>query len=374
MQINDSEIQIAFKLEYPQKNAKPFSLDARLSIPSKGVTAIFGPSGSGKTTLLRCMAGLEKTKHGSFKLGSTVWQSDTIYMPIHKRQQGVVFQEASLFSHLTVQGNLEYSRKRAQKRVNTAAENSQTDLIDYSQILRLLGIEGLLKQYPSSLSGGERQRVAIARALLCRPKILFMDEPLAALDFKLKREILPYLESLSRASHIPIVYITHSLEEVARLADHLVVMDQGRVVAQGALEDVLARVDLPIYLDNDLGVVLKTNIVEKDSQWHLMRVAFEGGFLWLKDNAANLSEEVRVRVLAKDVSLTLTPHDSSILNSLPAEVIEIVDDVDQAMALVRLKVGEHSLISKLTKRSVDHLSLSVGLNLWAQIKSVAILP
>jgi molybdate transport system ATP-binding protein len=201
-----------------------------------------------------------------------------------------------------------------------------------------------------------------------------MDEPLAALDFKRKQEIMPYLEKLSQACNIPIIYITHSLEEVARLADYLVVMDEGEIVTKGELQEVLSRVDIPIILDNDLGAVLKAEVVEKDNKWHLMRAHFDGGDLWLKDNHLAIGDQLRLRILAKDVSLSLAPQDSSILNSLPAEVIEIVDDVDEAMSLVRLKAGNTILISRLTRRSVDHLSLTSGLAVWAQIKSVAILP
>tara|TARA_R110001592_G_scaffold69367_5_gene212582 strand:+ start:2779 stop:3903 length:1125 start_codon:yes stop_codon:yes gene_type:complete len=374
MNSEERSIYAEFVLNYPSLGSKPFCLNVALRMPSRGVTAIFGPSGSGKTSLLRCMAGLEKVASAKLSIGNEVWQDQECFVPVHKRQQGMVFQEASLFSHLTVKGNLDYAIKRVPKKLMQGELSSKKTLLDCQKIVQLLGISHLLNQYPSSLSGGERQRVAIARALLRQPKILFMDEPLAALDFKRKQEIMPYLERLSQVCNIPIIYITHSLEEVARLADYLVVMDEGKVVTKGELEDVLSRVDIPIILDNDLGAVLKAKVVEKDNKWHLMRAQFDGGELWLKDNHLAIGDQLRVRVLAKDVSLSLAPQDSSILNSLPAEVIEVVDDIDKAMSLVRLKVGNTILISRLTRRSVGHLMLSTGLAVWAQIKSVAILP
>lgn len=367
-------IYAEFVLSYPSLGSKTFCLNVALQIPSRGVTAIFGASGSGKTTLLRCMAGLEKVSSAKLVIDEIVWQDQECFVPVHKRQQGMVFQEASLFAHLTVKGNLDYALKRVSKKLTQNGSPTSDAFIDYQKILELLGISHLLSQYPSSLSGGERQRVAIARALLRQPKILFMDEPLAALDFKRKQEIMPYLEKLSQACNIPIIYITHSLEEVARLADYLVVMDEGEIVTKGELQEVLSRVDIPIILDNDLGAVLKAEVVEKDNKWHLMRAHFDGGDLWLKDNHLAIGDQLRLRILAKDVSLSLAPQDSSILNSLPAEVIEIIDDVDEAMSLVRLKAGNTILISRLTRRSVDHLSLTSGLAVWAQIKSVAILP
>lgn len=362
-------IRAEFSQTFSNQGIKPFSLNVCVDIPAKGVTAIFGPSGSGKTSLLRCMSGLEQVQGGMFQFDKIVWQDSKNFVPVHKREQGVVFQEASLFNHLSVEGNLLYALKRSAQR----SVNSQS-FVELKDVIQLMGVEHLLSQFPASLSGGERQRVAIARALLRQPKILFMDEPLAALDFKRKQEILPYLEQLSLRFDIPIIYISHSLDEVARLADYLLVMDEGRVVTQGDIQDVLSRIDLPISLDNDLGVVIKAKVIEKDFQWHLMSAEFSGGKLWLKDDGLDLNTTIRIRILAKDVSLSLKPQDSSILNMLPAEVLEIANDNDEAMSLVRLKLEDTILISRLTRRSVHHLQLKVGLNVWAQIKSVAILP
>ncbi len=368
MSDQENQIHAAFKLCFKELRGERFALDVDVVIPSKGVTAIFGASGSGKTTFLRCMIGLEKKARGSFRLNELVWQGHDVCVPVHRREQGVVFQEASLFSHLTVQGNLDYAAKRAKDKTDARGPG-----LGYAELVDLLGIRHLLNQSPVSLSGGERQRVAIARALLTRPKILYMDEPLAALDYKRKQEVLPYLEELARSYEIPIIYVSHSLDEVARLADYILLMDQGRVVAQGPLETVLSRVDLPVALDNDLGVVLPARVTAKDSRWHLLSADFEGGQFWIRDDGLALGEKIRVRVLARDVSLSLNPQESSILNSLPATVADIVADSDDAMALVRLRLGSHLLIARITRRSVERLQLVEGMSVWAQIKSVAIL-
>lgn len=376
--MESNAIHAEFNLSYPSAQGHAFSLDVNFSIPNTGVTAIFGPSGSGKTSLLRAMVGLDRIERARFQVGKEVWQDNDYFLAVHKRQLGYIFQEASLFSHLTVQGNLDYALTRANKRARRNLSEHQgasakARVIDVNQLIPLLKLAPLLKQYPSSLSGGERQRVAIARSLLSQPKILFMDEPLAALDYKLKQDILPYLETISQAFGIPIVYVTHSLGEVARLADYLLVMDAGRIIARGTLSQVLSQVDLPIYPENEQSVVLTAQVIEKDVNWHLMKVSFDGGELWLKDSSADVGSHLRVRVLAKDVSLALHHHDSSILNCLPAIVVDIIADQDKAMVIAELKLGEVRIMAKLTKRSVAHLSLVSGKQVWAQIKSVAIL-
>src|SRR6266581_473425 len=237
-------IRARFRLDYPG-----FRLDARLDLPGRGVTALFGPSGSGKTTALRCIAGLERAADAYLAIGAEVWQDDAngIFVATHRRALGYVFQEASLFPHLSVRRNLEYGLKRI-----AAAERR----VAWDQAIELMGIGALMERMPERLSGGERQRVAIVRALLTSPRLLLMDEPLAALDAQRKAEILPYLERLHRELEIPLLYVSHAADEVARLADTLVVMQHGRVVAQGALSETLARLDLPIRLGEDAGVVL----------------------------------------------------------------------------------------------------------------------
>lgn len=361
---DNKSIHAVFHLNHHNDKSKGFTLDVDITLPGKGITAVFGHSGSGKTTLLRCIAGLENPSRGHFTINGDTWQNDSLFIPTHKRSLGYVFQEASLFSHLTAEGNLNYARKRSDKRVGT-------DL--YNLAIDIMGIQDILQHYPHQLSGGERQRVAIARAILIQPRLLLLDEPLASLDHARKQEILPYLERLGSTLDIPIIFVSHSIDEVARLADYTVVLNKGSVMAHGTLTDVFSRIDLPFGFGDDTGVVLQGEVIERDPEWHLSRIAFSGGELWVRDRGDELHQSVRVRILAKDVSLALTPNEnSSILNKLEAQVTDIGPDSDEAMSLIRLKVGSEYIIARLTRRSVAHLELTLGKTVWAQIKSVAI--
>jgi molybdate transport system ATP-binding protein len=279
-----------------------------------------------------------------------------------------VFQEASLFEHLTAMGNLRYAIKR-----NNQPPNSEL----LKQVVSVMGIQSILGHFPPHLSGGERQRVAIARALLSQPKLLLMDEPLASLDTARKLEILPYLERLRSSFNIPIIYVSHAVDEIVRLADHAVILRHGKVIAQGDITELFSRVDLPLGVNNEVGAILECKVLERDKQWHLMRVAFNGGELWLpnvENKQNNSSSKIqRIRVLASDVSLTLTPHtDSSILNVLSGQIVEISNEQDPAMSLVRLKVGESYLLARLTQKSLKKLALTLGKSICIQIKSAAI--
>ena len=349
-------IEARFRLDWPN-----FSLDVDLSLPVRGVTALFGHSGSGKTTLLRCIAGLERAPQGRLVVGDEVWQDTGRWVPTHQRPIGYVFQEASLFAHLSVMGNLRYGLKRT-----TGAQRAGLD-----QAIALLGIGHLLDRKPGTLSGGER--VGIARALAVNPRLLLMDEPLAALDLQRKQEILPYLERLRGELDIPVLYVSHSPNEVARLADTLVVMDNGRVVASGPLAQTLARIDLPITLGDDAGAVLDGTVGEVDHGWHLARVDFSGGSLWVRDQGLPVGRRVRVRVLARDVSLAEEPGTSSIQNVLRGCVDAVGDDGHPGLALVRVRVGDAMLLARLTKRSAASLGVVPGRTLWVQMKSVALM-
>ena len=343
-----------------------FALDTDLTLPGRGVVALFGPSGSGKTTLLRCVAGLQRASNGRLMVNGECWQDEAqqFFLPTHKRPLGYVFQETYLFAHLDVRGNLEYGMRRvgiAQRRVA------------WDQAIALLGIAPLLERMPQGLSGGERQRVGIARALLTSPRLLLLDEPLAALDTARKQEILPYLEKLRDELSIPVFYVSHAADEVARLADHLVVLEAGRVLAAGPLGETLARLDLPIRFGDAAGVVLEGRVEERDAQWHLARLGFGGGELWVRDNGVAVGQSLRVRILARDVSIALARFDSSIANTLAATVEAHGDDDHPALVLVRLRVGSVSLLARLTRRSAARLGLAVGLAVWIQIKAVALL-
>jgi molybdate transport system ATP-binding protein len=341
-----------------------FTLDVDLALPARGVTALFGPSGSGKTTLLRCIAGLEKPDEGRLVVDGRPWQDERTALPPHRRPLGYVFQEASLFPHLSVLGNLRFGLKRAQG----------TSRADLDAAIELLGIAPLLDRRPEHLSGGERQRVAIARALAVAPRVLLMDEPLAALDLARKQEILPYLERLHRELDIPLLYVSHLPDEVARLADHLVVLDQGRVRAHGPLSETVSRLDLPLHLGEDRGVVLDAQVDAVDGQWHLARLAFDGGQLWTPDPGLPPGRRLRVRLLARDVSLAREhPGRSSIQNVMRGVVEAWADERHPGLVIVAVRVGAARVLARLTRRSLDALQLQSGDAVWVQVKSVALM-
>jgi molybdate transport system ATP-binding protein len=343
-----------------------FVLDVDLDLPARGITALFGHSGSGKTTCLRAIAGLERAPGAYVALGDEVWQDDArgLFVPVHRRALGYVFQEASLFPHLTVRGNLEYALRRVPPRERRFA---------LGPVAALLGIDGLLERRPDGLSGGERQRVAIARALLASPRLLLMDEPLAALDLRRKGEILPYLERLHDELAMPILYVSHAPDEVARLADHLVLLEAGRVVASGPLGETLARVDLPPAFADDAGVVLDTVLAghEPDA---LSRLEFDGGSLLVGRRPEAPGTRLRCRIHARDVSLALTrPQESSIVNLLPAVVTAVAATATPGHVLVQLRVGPAPVLARITERSRRELGIAPGCAAWVQVKGVSLL-
>jgi len=343
-----------------------FTLDVDLRLPARGVSALFGHSGSGKTTCLRAIAGLERAPGGRVCLGEETWQDDArgIFVPPYRRALGVVFQEASLFPHLSVRANLEYGLTRV-----PAAERR----FALGPVAEMLGIASLLERMPAGLSGGERQRVAIARALLSSPRLLLMDEPLAALDLRRKQEILPYLERLHDELAIPIVYVSHAPDEVARLADHLVLLDAGKVVASGPLTAILARMDLPAAFADDTGVVLDTVLAGHDDD-DMSRLHFGGGSLFVGRRREALGSRLRCRIHARDVSIALErPQRSSILNVLSGVVTATAATDTPGHVLVQLRVGEAVLLARISERSRRELGIRPGLPVWVQVKAVALL-
>ena len=364
------------RLEVPRAG---FELSVDLALPATGITVLFGASGSGKTTVLRCVAGLERARQGLVQIGAEVWQDDAagIFLPTWRRPVGYVFQEASLFEHLTVGANTRYGLKRG-----SSGGSSRGGLpggsLGASQALdsaiSLLGIGKLLDRLPSQLSGGERQRVAIARALATQPRLLLLDEPLAALDHARKQEILPWLERLRDELKTPMLYVTHSADELARLADHLVVLEHGRVKAEGPAAAVLSSIQSPVLAGDDAGALLSGQVAERDPRWHLCRVAFDGGSLWLRDSGLPVGHAVRLRVLARDVSIaTGEPQASSIQNHLPCTIESSAPDAHPSQVMVRVSVGASMLLARITARSFESLGLRQGMNAWVMVKSVALL-
>ena len=321
-----------------------FSLHIDTAIPSTGVTGIFGPSGCGKTTLLRCIAGLEKTDDST---------------PAHERAIGFVFQQPQLFAHLNVRGNIEYGSRRCGRQT-----------VDIEEVIALLDLGTLLERRVDSLSGGETQRVAIARALCRSPAMVLMDEPLSAVDAQRKDRLLPYLDRVRAELDVPVLYVSHNIDEICRLCDHLLVVDQGRVVAEGALQEVLARLDVPQLGGANTGVMIETEQSAYDASCELTTLKFSGGELLVPGRVAETQRRVRVR--ASDVSLARErPGASSILNILPAAIIDIAAE-SVATALVKLRIGDDVVIARVTTRSVGQLKLQVGDELFAQIKSVTV--
>ena len=356
-----------------------FSLTVDLTLPARGITALFGHSGCGKTTCLRALAGLERFA-GYCALGSTVWQDDRqgLFVPTHQRAVGYVFQESSLFAHLSVQQNMEFGQKRAATRTRARPHPTAPTSLGggLAGIAELLGITALLPRRPAQLSGGERQRVAIARALLTAPALLLMDEPLAALDLQRKQEILPYLERLRDELSIPMIYVSHSPDEVARLADHLVLLQSGQVVADGPLSSVWARADLPPAFSDDAGVVLETTVAAHHCEEGLTQLAFSAGRLWvgLRSDAA-LGQRLRCRIHARDVSLALErPRASSILNFFTATMSAWghTDVVGHILVQLQLEGGV-PMLARITQHSRRVLGLTLGQTVWVQVKAVALL-
>jgi molybdate transport system ATP-binding protein len=342
-----------------------FALDVDLELPGRGVTALFGHSGSGKTTLLRCIAGLQHVPGGALSVNGAVWQGADVFVPTHRRPLGYVFQEASLFPHLSVRRNLEYGIRRVPLALRRGGLETS---------IELLGIGQLLDRATDALSGGERQRVAIARALAVSPQLLLLDEPLASLDLARKQEILPYLQRLHDDLDIPVLYVSHAPDEVARLADHVVLLERGRVIAQGDLQATLSRLDLAGAFADDLGAVIEGTIGAHDDTDHMTRIDFRGGSFLVSRCAEAAGARVRFRIQARDVSLALQkPEHTSILNVLPARVAEVVEAAAPGQVLVKLDVGGTPVIARISQRSRNELQIERGASVWAQVKSVAVL-
>jgi molybdate transport system ATP-binding protein len=345
-----------------------FMLDASFEAPGRGVTAIFGPSGSGKTTVLRCIAGLHRAASGHVGIKGDVWQEGASFRPVHQRPIGYVFQEASLFSHLSVRGNLLFGARAA----------LGEPLLGFDEAVALLGLAPLLDRAPLTLSGGERQRVAIGRALLSRPRLLLMDEPLSALDRAAREEILPFLEQLHERLSLPVLYVTHDMAEVERLADQIILMEKGRVIGAGPLAQMQSDPALPLMGARDAAVSLEGEVIAFDAAYGLATLAVAGGVFLVPALQAQLGERRRLRIWAGDVSLALAaPMGSTIVNILPARILDARQSGEHQMTAV-LGLGEDGagahLLARVTRRSWDQLGLAPGLAVHAQVKGAALTP
>jgi len=351
-----------------------FNLDINTAIESNGLTAIYGHSGAGKTSFLRLIAGFDKRPHNEVFFNQTCWQSGKHFTPCHQRQVGYVFQDAQLFSHLSVEQNLDYSRKRSAKQ--------QTELIDYEELIGLLELKPLLKRSPDKLSGGERQRVAIARTLLNKPQLLLLDEPLAAVDAKAKQRILNYFIQLKPKLNIPIIYVSHSLQEISQLADQLIHLEQGRIVQQGEALSLIPQIQWQQSMQTktqalDIAPIFTplNGIVKTEQAYpgiHILDV--EGTYLKVPSKRQETAgKSLRLLLFAKDISLSLSAaNDSSILNIIPASIEQISQQSDGS-ALIELQVKKFCLYATITQYSLEQLQLEIGQNVFAQIKAVSII-
>lgn len=340
-----------------------FSLDLAFAAPA-GVTALFGRSGSGKTSVVNAVAGLFKPDAGHIRLGERVlFDSERrISTPVHRRRLGYVFQEGRLFPHLNVRQNLLYGAWFAPRERGA----------DFDRVVATLGVEGLLERRPGALSGGEKQRVAIGRALLAKPRLLLMDEPLAALDEERKAEILPFIERLREETDVPILYVSHSLAEVARLATTLVLIEAGRVIRAGPAADVLSDPDSVPALGVRMAGASLHAVVAAQEEDGLTRLEASAGSLYLPRVAAAVGAHLHIRILAQDVILSRTrPEGLSALNVLPA-IVTAVRLGDGPGAIIQLRAGNDLLLARITRRSARLLELSPGVSCFAILKTVAV--
>ena len=344
-----------------------FALDAAFDAPARGITALFGASGSGKSTIVNAIAGLLRPLHGHVRIGGTTLLDTArrVDMPIEARGVGYVFQDARLFPHLSVDGNLRFGERRTRDRPHT---------VRHDDVVALLGIGHLLRRRPGALSGGERQRVALGRALLAQPRLLLLDEPLASLDGPRRAEILPYFERLRDEAGLPIVYVSHAIDEVVRLATRVVVLAEGRVIGSGTVEDVFSRGDLRPYVGRRFegGTILTATVTGHDDRLTLTTFALGTHVLTVPRVDAPVGRNMRVRVLARDVSLARSePQDVSITNRWPGTVAEIIAR-DGPYADVRVDLGGFGLWALVTRASVERLALEIGAPAWCLVKTVAL--
>jgi molybdate transport system ATP-binding protein len=340
-----------------------FHLAVDFSLPEVGISAIYGPSGSGKTSLLRAIAGLDHHPLGHLLVGQDYWQKPGFFLPPHRRPVAYVFQEANLFEHLDVQGNLEYGWRRLDKKQRR---------ISLQRISELLELGNLANRRPDKLSGGERQRVAIGRALAVSPQLLLMDEPLASLDQRRRDEILPYLRSLHHEFSLPIVYVSHDRIEISRLADHLLLLDKGSVVASGQCQHLLTRLDLPLAHEESASCIFDAIATSVDHTYQLSTFQCGNTEFIVPGVSHVCGDKARLVIASRDVSLTLSkPQGSSILNIVPARV-EAISDAKAGSVTVRLLLGDHVLLSRITCKSAEQLGLHAGTPVFAQVKSIAL--
>jgi molybdate transport system ATP-binding protein len=343
-----------------------FKLRAQLDTPTPGVIALFGRSGCGKTTLVNIISGLLDPDEGRVELDGVVL-TDTrqrIRVPVERRRIGYVFQDARLFPHLGVLANLRYGERRASK---------ATRAIGLDEVLALLGLEPLLGRRTYQLSGGERQRVALGRALLSQPRLLLLDEPLAGLDAARREEVLPYLETLRDKLSIPMVFVSHQLDEILRLATHVALMEAGEILAAGTLSDISVRPELRAIVGPEgVGAVIDGTVMQVDAMRGMADVQLGRGILHISAPEARVGTRLRIQLLARDIILaTELPRGLSVRNALEGVIKDLADDVGQSI-LVTIDIGAGTaVLSRVTRNAMEALGLRVGMTVWVLIKAVS---
>jgi molybdate transport system ATP-binding protein len=341
-----------------------FKLDIECNISLQGVTAIYGPSGSGKTTLLDCIAGLRAPSNTSeIHFAEHTWFSSHKNVPSWERNIGYVFNSARLFPHLSVEDNINYGAKRSAK----------VGSLDIGTVANWLGISHLLDRQPEFLSAGEKQRVAIARALMSEPQLLLLDEPFANLDSAAKSQCLRYLQNIINEINLPVLLVSHNIEEVCQLADKLVLLEQGRLKEHGDVLDLCSRLDTSLSREENAAAIVRARVNSQDESYGLTILDLEGEKLFVSQLQSDFNSEQRIRIPARDVSLCLSrPDDTSILNVFPVNIVEI-EHTGAAHCMLRLKLGSQFLLARLTRKSAHSLNLKEGNTVYAQIKSAALL-
>jgi molybdate transport system ATP-binding protein len=368
MSVDESVDESVAELDIEVTASLPgFELRLNRTLPMQGVTAVFGPSGSGKSTLLRLLAGFIRPSAGRISCGGDLWFSNTdnVHLPPHRRPVGLMFQDARLFPHLNVAGNLDFAVRRQRRPGNG---------IHQSEVVAALDLNPLLTRRVDSLSGGERQRVALGRTLLASPRLLLLDEPLAALDRERKADILPYLDQVQRNFGIPTLYVSHDVDEVAQLCDRVLVLAGGSERAFGETADIVERLDLePLMGRFEAGVLLEGTITGHDHRLHVTQVDVSGDVLTLPLlGHVETGSTVRVRIRARDVALATTrPEGLSIRNVLPGRISRLIIEEASGAAEAFVELREAHLRSRLTLAAVEDLGLEEGMPVYALIKSIS---
>lgn len=348
-------------------------IEMQSEILLSGITAIIGKSGSGKTSLLRFLSGLDRATQGEVKFANEVWQSKNYFKKTHLRGCAFVFQDPSLFPHLNVEQNLKF------------ALQSENEKIKFQEVVQVLGLESLLTRDVNTLSGGQKQRIALGRALLSNPKVIFMDEPLSSLDNKSKQEILPYLQKITSNYLLPIVYVSHNLEEIYKIADRLMVIDEGKIINAGGIKEVLSDIEFFSNIkssDQSAGVILETQVLSYNKKYNIFDVQCEGQIIYVFCGDEIVTQDIhqqgstrttKIRVRPQDVSLNREkPNSSSILNLLSTKIVEYKFNQDKTV-LIKLQIGGQHIFSQISLQSFEHLNLKVNEIVYAQIKAVSLL-